>query len=547
MADLVDAPECIPTGACCAADVCTTSTEAECTDGGGAYRGDGTTCTPNPCVGACCVELTCTVGLPADCTGIYLGDGTLCTPAVCPAPVQGGDIALGLSQADPTKTAELIRAGVKYASWSGQAYVQSMEFDNAGGVAHSASGNLLALDFGTLAGGGRLVNLATDSSNGSQVLYLWDGSDPNIPKTRINGLSVSPGNQYVAATGPDGVPPYLYVLEYNAGPTVGTGLGASIGTAWKFDALATTGSLGTAWLDSDTILLYCLSFVSGDTVLSTIDFDGAGGFTQTQRLSITVGTLSPTSVFTDVEYNPAVSPYVFCMYSDLTTSVSTTKLTVVDPATWTQVNQITLSGSLQTGREIALGPDGNLYLGQYAGSSAPTPRVYIDQLDASLAASWTDNSSLDYYMANPAPGISANFSGLDVAFPPPPPPTGACCVHSACIPDRTPAQCAALGGSYQGDDSTCNSNPCPVCYGDADCSGSVNFDDINYFVAALASGETGWKAYYASKNGGVDPPCTFWNCDANGSGLLLVPPRPEVNFDDINPFVAELVTPPACP
>jgi hypothetical protein len=76
-----------------------------------------------------------------------------------------------------------------------------------------------------------------------------------------------------------------------------------------------------------------------------------------------------------------------------------------------------------------------------------------------------------------------------------------------------------------------------VCRGDADCSGSVNFDDINYFVSALAGGEPGWSLYYQNKNGCL-PPCTYANCDANGDL--------SVNFDDINPFVSLLVTPPVC-
>jgi hypothetical protein len=66
-------------------------------------------------------------------------------------------------------------------------------------------------------------------------------------------------------------------------------------------------------------------------------------------------------------------------------------------------------------------------------------------------------------------------------------------------------------------------------------------------VAALAGGEPGWWAYYRQMNGGNPPPCTFWNCDANGSGRCNTPQAPEVNFDDINPFVAKLVTPPSCP
>ena len=76
-----------------------------------------------------------------------------------------------------------------------------------------------------------------------------------------------------------------------------------------------------------------------------------------------------------------------------------------------------------------------------------------------------------------------------------------------------------------------------VCPGDADCGGSVNFDDINYFVAALAGGEPNWTGYYLEKKG-CEPPCAYANCDADGNGA--------VNFDDINPFVSLLVTPPVC-
>ena len=124
---------------------------------------------------------------------------------------------------------------------------------------------------------------------------------------------------------------------------------------------------------------------------------------------------------------------------------------------------------------------------------------------------------------------------------------GACCVYSACTGGLTPAACAALGGTFLGAGTTCSSNPCPACYGDTDCSGAVDFDDINYFVAALAGGEGGWASYYSQKHGGAAPPCTFWNCDANGSGRCLVPQQPEVDFDDISPFVREISAQKTCP
>ncbi len=62
--------------------------------------------------------------------------------------------------------------------------------------------------------------------------------------------------------------------------------------------------------------------------------------------------------------------------------------------------------------------------------------------------------------------------------------------------------------------------PCP---GDLDCSGTVNFDDIDRFVEALSDpGGAGWP----------HPECPWSNGDCNADG--------NVNFDDIDPFVARI-------
>lgn len=48
--DLSGATTCIVRGACCNGQTCTFVTQAQCTAGGGIYHGDGTGCTPNPCI-----------------------------------------------------------------------------------------------------------------------------------------------------------------------------------------------------------------------------------------------------------------------------------------------------------------------------------------------------------------------------------------------------------------------------------------------------------------------------------------------------------------
>ena len=72
-----------------------------------------------------------------------------------------------------------------------------------------------------------------------------------------------------------------------------------------------------------------------------------------------------------------------------------------------------------------------------------------------------------------------------------------------------------------------------VCLGDSDCSGSVTFDDIDPFVAALG-GEASWINYHTTWLGGP-PTCPYANNDCDQSGG-----SPAVTFDDIDPFVATL-------
>ena len=117
---------------------------------------------------------------------------------------------------------------------------------------------------------------------------------------------------------------------------------------------------------------------------------------------------SLASNFTDVEYNSDLSPYVYCLHSSFSGATQNT-LTVVDPASLSIVKQITLDTSMNTGREIALGDDGKLYLAQFGGSTAVGP--FIDTISAN-PAQMSNDGSIDCYQAV---GISSSFNGIDIA------------------------------------------------------------------------------------------------------------------------------------
>jgi hypothetical protein len=213
-----------------------------------------------------------------------------------------------------------------------------------------------------------------------------------------------------------------------------------------------------------------------------------------------------TAAFSDIEYNPCLSPYIYCSFSSFAANVTTNTLSVIDPrpgsGAWTQVAQIDLSTSLQTAREIALGGDRFLYLTEFAGSSAPQPKIYSDRInldpnadgviDAADVALLSNNSSVDYYTVSG--GVNSSFPCLDVVvghLDCGTAPTGACCLAGVCTDNLTRAACGAQKGVYQGDQTECQDTECvppPVCPCDWNHDNNLNSQDFFDFIAAFFAG-----------------------------------------------------------
>jgi len=83
------------TGACCATNGdCSITNQATCTNSGGSYQGNNSSCVPNQCPqppsGACCASNgSCSISSALACAvsgGGYSGNGTSCEPNQCPQP-----------------------------------------------------------------------------------------------------------------------------------------------------------------------------------------------------------------------------------------------------------------------------------------------------------------------------------------------------------------------------------------------------------------------------------------------------------------------------
>jgi hypothetical protein len=292
----------------------------------------------------------------------------------------GGDIVFGLNNADPTNTLELVRGtasptgGVRFTSpWQTTPFIEAVKFDNFGGVAHNAHGNLIGIDFGTitaLTGGGKIYSFATTGSTPAPAGQLIGntnvtGNNPigqagNLTQSRLAGLSVAPSNSKIAVVGTD--TGRVIVYDYTAGNTQGSGASLT-GGRQSAATLITATTQGTVWKDNNTVLAFTPFGSGGATTPGNIFPITDDGTNLTVGASLaSVQTPALGSNYTSLAYNPAISPYLYALYSGFAAAASPqsqTRLYVFDPTnnysllttqTSGGLQGVDLSGSTQTGR-----------------------------------------------------------------------------------------------------------------------------------------------------------------------------------------------------
>ena len=358
---------------------------------------------------------------------------------------QAGDLVLGNNSDAAAMPIELahgaavMNGGMLVAGtpWVDPAFVQSIEFDNFGGIQHNASGNIVGLNFGPNdATGGAIYSYATTAEISAPQLLFDYSMGTTLNPSRLAGLSIAPDNSKMAMNsfGNGGI----VVFDYTPGDTMASG-GAVSGDRETFPGTVPLGlTAGTAWLDNNTVIAF-----GGDGSIVSVN-----ATTMTPTFENQVVVPGGSSITTGIEYNPDISPYVFAAWSQFAGSTQN-RLYVLDPANNFAVvpqagtissDYIDLSASSNTSREIAFDVDGNLYISAFSAAVDFIPNA------AALAAtgSLTDDSSVDWYTS----ATFSSFNGIDIA----------------------------LGGGTVVVD--CDFNDNEVCNG----------DDIDMLMAAIASG-----------------------------------------------------------
>jgi hypothetical protein len=335
---------------------------------------------------------------------------------------QPGDIAFGLSSPDATLAVELVRGaatingGTKLTSpWQSAEFIQSVKFDNYGGVRHNVHGNLIGVDFGAPSDTGKIYSLATTvdpSPTPPQKIGDTLGiGGAGLSLNRLAGLSVSPTNSRISLTGyTTGA---VIVYDYVPGDTMGGGASLSGARQTPNNTVDAGHSQGTAWNGDDTFIV----------------FGSRGKLIEVNSTSMatTLKTTLPTpsglfANYTSLAYEPSISPYLYALWGGFDGEATENKLYVVDPAnSYGLVKQIDLSTSLQTGREVALDRDGNLFMSQYggmdSGGGVDPDGAKIDFIPASMVlnpSTLTDNSSINWYIST----TLSSFSSIDIGFGP---------------------------------------------------------------------------------------------------------------------------------
>jgi hypothetical protein len=376
---------------------------------------------------ACAISLT---GI----AGVALGQTT--------QPVVQDDVLYGLSLANPAQTIQHLRGdptvvggGTLLGSTWNAPSIQTVQFDNADGYRHAPDGNLLAGDFGAAATGFKLYNLETRRTPGSttpgvtQPIFdfaTYNTANPSATLTiaRGAGLSVSPRNDRIAVTGVDaGLNGLLYVFDYSAGATPGTGAGAAVTNGRQLSGVIQNGSASnttaTVWLDDNNLLTVTHpangSATPGSGTLQKVTVAPDGSLSSTNVGSI--GFAAGTAAFSSMVYEPEISPYVFLGVSQFS-GATVNRVIALDPSNnFAQVGSHDFSTSSNTMREIAFDSKGNLFWSEFGNTTSVPLGGTVEVLNnAWNFGSVSDNGSHKYYIQNQSAALSAQFSGIDVAM-----------------------------------------------------------------------------------------------------------------------------------
>jgi hypothetical protein len=351
------------------------------------------------------------------------------TPPVLPI---ANDVVIGVNNSSAKATIGLARgtatanggsAPGTFSGWQSNSFVQYLAFDNLGGTAHNVHGNLLGVDSGTTAAtGGTIYNLATQGS----LPFASSQSLATVAGDRLGQIAVSPNNAKVAVAGAD--TGQITFFNYTAGNSMGAGaaLGSKlITTGTPLTPAITTSVTGTpvttqqrqgvTWIDNNSVLSLSTSGNLYLTDATTLASTPKGSVTLTQPL---------VSASTSLEYNTAISPYVWALYggfngtqnSNLQNSVNT--LYILDPAnnysvlhtvdlssTSTTNGVSTPAGSVPTANSLAFDSAGDLFIGGNGGSVNVIPHA------AANALTLADKSALPWYV-----GTFSNFTGIDIGL-----------------------------------------------------------------------------------------------------------------------------------
>ncbi len=416
-------------GACCLPNgTCIAYTPGDCAAHGGTYLGDNTSCVPNPCpqvMGACCLtDGTCTMTLQGACQGIWQGPNTFCAPNPCPQP-QGACCMNDSTCQLLTYTACIGEGG----TWQGP---------NTTCTPNPCTGPTGAC---CLCGNCTMTTQADCAGN-------WLGSNstcspnPCDQKARSRGrmLARRQGAARSAGKGLGGITPFLRNRAAKATVSAGPNAGGTLivhnpDLAYTSDTSDYCGALP---------LSSCANAVSeidgsGPDAIKVWKVYAAFPSGSSPRLKgVSFGVTYPGNV------RVACQGYGSCADQDFPDDAWPGSGSG-DAVIWDSA-QTTILVECYWFAGYVSGGSGTCTLG-------PNP---------TLGGNFTD----DAVPPNVDPIAAYGAMGFEIGGTDPcPGPGGACCFPDGTCIIYTARVCAAEGGSYQGDNTTCRPNPCPANVG----------------------------------------------------------------------------------